>query len=313
MIILGENLLMARVEDILYKIRRETGYISDIKLNGNKALITCPSHKNGRESKPSCLINLSDNGEYKAGDSFCFTCHTFHSLPKLVGICYQQNEAWGMKWLFENFASGEVENRSEFFNIPSRVKSERKTYYEDLEQYRYIHPYMYKRHLTDEIIAKYDIGWDEKLDAITFPIHDVKGNLVFVAKRSVKSKTFYLPTDLDKPLCYLHEVQKYFPETKEIYIVESLFNALTLAKWGKPAIALLGTGTSHQMEELKKLPYRKFIIALDSDMAGNAGAKKIKYALKDRLTERLLLKDKSKDINDYGGTSWEDFQNYLEK
>lgn len=313
MIEVGGTFLLAEVKDILYRLRRETGFLKDINLAGRKALITCPSHKGGQENKPSCLINLYDNSDYKAGDSYCFTCHTFHSLPKLVGTCFNIDEVSGAKWLIENFAGGEIENRSNLFSVPSRVKPIETTHKENLEDFKYIHPYMYKRHLTDEIIKRYNIGYDKNTDSITFPIRDEKGDLLFVVRRNVKHKHFHIPDDVEKPLCYLYETRKSHPDTRDLYVVESLFNALTLARWCKPVVALLGTGTSHQLEELKKLPYRKIIIALDNDAAGDVGAKKIKYALRDRLIERLVLKDKSKDINDYGGESWLTFQDYLEK
>lgn len=304
--------VLASTVDILHRIRRETGLLRDIHVNGDKALITCVSHADGRENKPSCLINLQATAEYKAGDWKCFACNEHGSIAKLVGIAYKQNELWGTKWLLQNYASG-AENRNACFHVPSRIKKgafNPTITEEELDQYRYIHPYMYERHLTDDIIEKYDIGYKDGY--ITFPIRDENGKLLFLAKRNVHKKEFILPPKLDKPLCYLYEAQTYF-NTKYIYIVESLLNALTLAKWGQPAIALLGTGTARQIQHLKTLPYRKLILALDNDDAGHLGARKIIYALKDKLTERLLLKDKSKDINDYGGVTWEDFQNYLEK
>lgn len=30
----------------------------------------------------------------------------------------------------------------------------------ELDRYRYIHPYMYKRGMTDDLIEKFDVGYD---------------------------------------------------------------------------------------------------------------------------------------------------------
>ena len=51
-------------------------------------------------------------------------------------------------------------------SIPVKIKKEKevetKSYIteEQLDKYRYTHPYLYKRGLTDEDIYKYDLGYD---------------------------------------------------------------------------------------------------------------------------------------------------------
>ena len=47
--------------------------------------------------------------------------------------------------------------------------------------------------LTDEIIEMFDIGYDKDREAITFPIRNIRGDCVFVATRSIKTKFFGLP------------------------------------------------------------------------------------------------------------------------
>jgi len=134
---------------------------------------------------------------------------------------------------------------------------------------------------------------------VTFPIKDINGKVLFVAKRSVDTKFFALPKDLEKPLCYLYEAKKYFPDSKELYICESLFNALTMVKYGLPAIALLGTGTKEQVEALKGLDYRKYILCLDNDMAGRAGMNKLYKSLYKCKLINYLIAPVGKDINDF--------------
>ena len=178
---------------------------------------------------------------------------------------------------------------------------------------------MFKRKLTKEIIEKYDVGYQKdyiafedkktgykKIDeVVTFPVRDINGNCLFVSRRSIKGKTFYLPDHLDKPLYGIYELPK---DCKEVVICESVFNALTSVIYGRPAVALFGTGTANQIEQLKCLPVRKYILALDPDNAGFNGTKKLIKALQGKLLSRLII-PKGKDINDL---SYEEFINLPE-
>lgn len=307
MLNVSNQLVFAGVEEILYRLRKETGYLKDIKITGDKALITCPYHSSGNENSPSCIINFNKTDRFEAGDFSCFACKEHGSISKLVGKCFNENEIFGAKWILNIFGGSEISDRKSLFRVPMRIdKSQNLFCDDDLDSYRFIHPYMYERHLTDDLIETFDIGYDG--ENITFPIKDDTGNVLFVAKRSVVGKKFDLPKNIDKPLCYLYEVSKYFPDTKEIYVVESLFNALTLWKYGKPTIALLGTGTKDQLQKLNRLPYRTLIIALDNDPAGNLGYLRIKNSIRDKFISKLTINESGKDINDLGDKTWEEFK-----
>lgn len=94
----------------------------------------------------------------------------------------------------------------------------------ELAKYRYYHPYMYERKLTNEIIEKFDIGYDKDTDCITFPVYDEFGRCVFVARRSVKTKYFNYPSGSKKPIYGLEKIDK---DTNAVLVVESFLNALT--------------------------------------------------------------------------------------
>ena len=68
--------------------------------------------------------------------------------------------------------------------------------------------------------------------------------------------------------------------------------------YGKPAVALNGTGTPYQMKQLLELPCRKFILGLDPDDAGNRGREKIRKAIGNKKIITELIIPKGKDIND---------------
>ena len=88
-----------------------------------------------------------------------------------------------------------------------------------------------------------------------------------------------------------------------------MLNCITVWGYGKYAVALNGTGSSSQLQELKNLPYRKIILALDPDEAGIKGCHKIYKALKDSKLITRVQVPKGKDINDL---SEEEFKNLNE-
>ena len=263
-------------------------------------IITCPYHKNGQEYKPAGAVTTIPKHNVEAGTFYCFSCKKTATLPEMISHCFGRHDggAYGKQWLCDNFSSSG--DRSKAFEIPTRSTTINNIKYVDdkeLESYRFIHPYLYKRGMTDELIEKFDLGYDKLTQTVTFPIKDTNGKVLFVPKRSVHTKHFLLPKDLVKPVCYLYEAMQ--EQSNTLYVCESLFNALTMWKFSLPAVALLGTGTSHQLEKLKFTPFRKLVICLDNDLAGDKGRDKIKSNLSGYKLLEFATTPKGTDINDY--------------
>ena len=68
--------------------------------------------------------------------------------------------------------------------------------------------------------------------------------------------------------------------------------------YGRQAIALFGTGSSEQIEQLKNLPQRKIILALDGDEAGKNGINKILNKVDNKIITVLKTPEDGRDIND---------------
>lgn len=325
MLVLGNTPVLTSVYQVMAVLQRElkmagSHLLRDIvtpRYEGQDISFTCPFHKNGMESKPSCGITTVDKqrGDHtiSTGTFSCFTCKTSGDVTELVSHCfgYKDGGVFGKKWILERFNNFEIENRQEFFKKLGLTKPKNVVQYvteSELETYRFTHPYMYKRGLTDELIDIFDVGYDKAFqlkktlkpfECITFPIKDEHGNVLFIARRSIKSKFFHYPHDVAKPLCFLYEAQQLYPDSRTLWIVESLFNALTLYKWNIPCIALLGTGSKEQIEKLQCLDYRKYVICTDGDEAGYKASEKLYTALhKYKLIERIDMPD-GKDVNDF--------------
>lgn len=317
------------INDVMFSADLETilnELVAELRLNGipyiqkmiptvNDIQICCPYHNSGMERKPSAGIRKSD------GLFHCFACGEVHSLPEVISHCFGKDPMgmFGWNWLLKNFATIGVENRKDInldLSRKSGLKTD-KTYVseEELEKYRYTHPYMYKRRLTDAIIEKFDIGYDKDTECITFPNRDINGNCVFVARRSVRTKFFSYPEGVEKPVYGLYELNKVMTQASkiatsdepgswktyvsEIIICESMLDALTCWVYGKPAVALNGIGTDAQIRDLKSFPCRKYILATDMDSAGLKARIRLKKSLSNKIvTEYVWDVKQAKDIND---------------
>lgn len=278
--------------------------------NGENIQTNCPFHKNGQERKPSFGVN----GEIDK--CHCFACGWSGTIEEMISELYgyQDEGKFGKRWLIKRFNTVEIETRPnimEGFNERNNRLNDRNinrldnlnnnpvdnTYIsdEELDKYRYIHPYMYQRGLTDEIIERFDIGYDRERKEITFPIRDIEGRCVFVAGRSVESKFFRLPKGIDKPI---YCADKFRAGTyRTAYITESFLNCLTCWKYNKSAMAMIGTGNQKQYEILNKLPVREYILAFDPDEAGRKATERFKKHVHGKIIKELQYPD-DRDIND---------------
>jgi DNA primase len=293
--------------DILLELRDQLNLngmsrLKNIKPGPNNIQFTCPMHAEGQEKKPSCGVSTKEIENTPAGTVHCFSCGYTATLDQMISHCFKKDDdgQFGRHWLIRNFISIQVESRKPIeLNYTRKKKNVTTRLFmpteEELDSYRYYHPYMKKRKLTDEVIERFDIGYDEKTDCITFPVRNEKGVCLFIARRSVKSKFFNYPSQIQKPVYGLYEIPV---GTKELIVCESPINAMTCYVYGKVGVALFGTGTPFQYEQLKKLPCRNFILATDPDKAGQEAAKKLRHALgKSKIVTQYDIPIE-KDIND---------------
>ena len=310
MLKIGENYyelnLMTILEELKSQLAVNGVYLfSQIKELPQDIMVSCPFHKEGQERKASCGIRKDD------GFLHCFACGETASLAEMISRCFGVYDLgqYGLTWLRDNFLGEILQSREFGIDLARDSDNTVLTTFikdEELNSYRYYHEYMFKRKLTEEIINKFDIGYDWKTNCITFPVRDINGNCLFVARRSVVSKFFNYPTNIEKPLYGIYELPK---NADEVIICESMINALTCYVYGKPALALNGTGTDYQIEQLKKLNVRKYILALDPDEAGRKGTTKLRKGLQGKKIVTEYRIPAGKDINDL---TEDEFKNLVE-
>ena len=118
-----------------------------------------------------------------------------------------------------------------------------------------------------------------------------------ITKRSVNSKQFYLDKDKEKPIYLMNFIKK--NNIKEVTVVESQINALTLWCWNIPAIATFGCNiTKHQFDILNKSGIEHYYLAFDGDAAGKKGIKKFINNMREDVLIDIIEIPNSKDVND---------------
>lgn len=295
---LKNKIITASIIDILKQCKSElkNNKLKDIIDKGDNILVTCPAHKNGQENHPSCNIYAVSDDKLTYGTCHCFTCGFVSNLSNFISTCFDEdNEEFGTDWLIERFGSVLVNNN---IYLPEIKLNKDKTFLNPsiLDNYRYYNDYLFNRHISKEVIDKFNIGFEPKSNCVTFPVYDEHNNLVMITKRNIKDKKFYIDKNVEKPVYLLYDLIKNNITTA--YIAESQINALTLQTWGYPGVALFGTGSKYQYDILKKSGIRHYVLCFDGDQAGDKGIEKFKQNMPDYVIIETKILPRGKDIND---------------
>lgn len=327
----------ASIYDIIHLLKEQLNaegimLLGSVRDTPDNLMISCPYHKMGQERRPSAGIKKKD------GTFHCFACEEVHTLPEVISHCFGKEDAgaFGYSWLMKNFVMISKEDRRDveldFTRNESTIgvsgtstvtghsadssnrlgKTDTRLYVSEaeLEKYRVTHPYWAKRGITNpDVIELFDLGYDKETDCITFPIRDVDGNCLFVARRSVRTKFFNYPAGAEKPLYGLYEYTMWLSEkfntwtevwvrADSLIVTESMLDALSFWCIGKPAVALNGLGNEQQFKQLRELPIRSVILATDMDKAGMKARETIKKKLANKLITEYFFPKGKKDANE---------------
>jgi len=298
-LVINNKVIDAPVYDILKQVHKETDgrYLNTIIDKGDNVFIQCPFHSDGKEKHPSCTVFARDDDKYTdKGITHCFACGISVPLFTLVGHCFDQDDEFGKEWLVQRYSNIFIEKQTYLPEIQIGKPKETALDESILNQFAYFHPYQFQRKLSQEIILKYKVGYDKETDSITFPVWDEHNRLKFITKRSVKTKQFFIPQGVKKPVYLLNFMLKENRDT--VFVCESQINALYMNTLGYPAVALIGTGTRDQYEILNKSPIRHYILAFDGDEAGDKGITRFLSNIRKDVFVDVMLLPRGKDCND---------------
>jgi DNA primase len=162
--------------------------------------------------------------------------------------------------------------------------------------------YFSGRQITQESMKKFLLGFSEKQDMVTVPVHAPNGMLVGFVGRSIEGKEFKNTPGLPKgkTLFNLNRVKA----ADKVYVVESSFDAIRLDQCGFPAVATLGANVSNFQIDLLQKYFNNIIVIADNDEAGG----NMKTRIQEKLGSRVSVIQLNKEYKDIGDMSDDDIK-----
>lgn len=302
------------IKEVIYQLQgmKLNNYqITTVDDNGSDLVINCPYHKGGHERTGSFSILVEDKitarGTIPAGTGHCFACGATKMLPQLVSdITGQGTYEQSREWLEREFNYSEDERV-----VPIQFllkKEEDPTPGESVEYKHFLvenHEFFERRHITQESIRFFELGIDNQFGYAVFPIKDKDGNTRMLFKRSLEGKRFHNTAGAKKDdilfaLDKIYNNLMYYRNVNQIWVVESVIDAILLWQRGYLAVAMLqAIPTKHQLELLNNLPFPEIIIGTDNDEAGLNGKKVMIENLDKQLYTVIYPNENIKDIGDF--------------
>ena len=255
-------------------------------------IIFCPFHNNNR-SPAGEIDKLS-------GVFFCFSCHKIADLIEFVMFTSGRTYFEAIRFIKSKEQEGNIEadvNRK-LVSKPDYVQYDqvliKRLNQQALESPRAMRYYS-GRLITEDSVRKFSLGYSEKQDMVTIPVHSPDGIEVGFVGRSVEGKDFKNTPGLPKSkiLFNLHRTKA----SSKVYVVESSFDAIRLDQCGFPAVATLGANVSNIQTDLLQKYFNNIIVIADNDEAGGNMKDKIVERLGSRVTV-IKLDKQYKDIGD---------------
>jgi len=259
---------------------------------GNDYIIFCPYHNNNRT--PAGEV-AKDSGLF-----FCFGCQTTKNLEEFIMHMSGRTYFEAVRYI----KSKETENDIEKLVNKTLVAPPEFVPYDELILKRLYNQlvasdkaknYLRYRKIEMSSWSKFSLGYSEKQDSVTVPMHSPDGMCIGFVARTIEGKDFKNTPGLPKSkvLFNLHRVKT----SSKVYVVESSFDAIRLDQVGFPAVATLGANVSNSQIRLLEKYFTNVVLIADNDEAGSI--------MKDKLIEKLgslvtiIRLDKNyKDIGD---------------
>ena len=263
-------------------------------------IIFCPFHNNSRS--PAGEVDK------RTGTFFCFSCHHITGLIELVMHVSSRTYFEAARFIKSKETESNIEQdvNRRLVDKPDYIQFDellvQRLNSQALESPRAMR-YYNGRLITDDSVNKFKLGFSEKQDMVTIPVHSPDGMAVGFVGRSVEGKEFKNTPGLPKAklLFNLHRVKT----ADRVYVVESSFDAIRLDQVGLPAVATLGANVSNIQIDLLKKYFNNIYVVADNDEAGG----NMKNKIIEKLGSRVNVIQLDKQYKDIGDMTDEDIKN----
>lgn len=170
--------------------------------------------------------------------------------------------------------------------------------------------YFHQRGLSDSIVQRFSLGYDEQNRMITIPY----GTGTYYITRNIDEKAYRKPpTETYGTEPVFNQSALYNDENLPVFVCEGAMDALSVMSAGGVAVATGGTSHGNLLQAIKeKRPDTTLIICYDNDEAGRKGSEKLSQDLTELNIPHVIASYPAdtacKDVNDL---LKEDVQDYL--
>lgn len=286
-------------------------YVESITEKSRNGAYICPICGSGTGKNRSGAFSITPDGQAWK----CFSCNNGGDLFNLIGLKENipefKDQLDRAKQLFNvsTYTSIERPQRTRRARVQEEVKADFTSYFVQCKnRINEILPYLKNRGFTDEIIDRFNLGYDPQ--CYNKPLKMIKPSLIIPY-----GKNYYIsrPIDIkqyDKPQTKIAGSEpifnvEAFKSDKPIFICEAPLDALSIIQAGGEAVALGGTGSTKLINYLKENPVENtLILNFDNDDAGKNETEKIKKDLNDLKINYTVAKysykqyKQNKDAND---------------
>ena len=281
-------------------------YLESVRIKDSFISATCPFHKSGQEAHPSFWLNRY------SGEWGCFTCSAKGSdlkyLLRDLGVRNLKAEAEIEEAAKHAKKTLKVQKLQRLKRARADFKGTHTLPDSLLGVFDWTPTSLVEAGYSEEVLMAHDIGFDRRLDRITFPVRDIHGNLVGISGRTVHKINpkylFYSGRRIRNGEEVLGELGEWYPEysnedvrnhlwrghivyprliksTKgQMIVVEGFKAALYLVQLGwENTVATMGTAMTLAQERIIRRIGLPTFVLMDNNQPGREAARDISQRL----------------------------------
>ncbi|MEY4331348.1 MAG: hypothetical protein RLZZ196_86 [Bacteroidota bacterium] len=295
-----EKYLPSQIKDVLENIGIKIYNQSD-----SDFLCYCPFHNN--KHTPSFAISKT-TGLFICYNPSCDARGNLEYLISQIGKYNNFEVAKFIRELHKNRPDTFYEDlediftdKKEFNLFPQMVIDD---LHSNLNKSERAKEYFLSRNINEDSMNYFELGYSDKQDMVTVPLHSPDGMPVGIIGRSVEGKRFKNSDNLPRSLTMfnIHRAKKLSATT---IVCESSFDAIRIHQAGYPnVVATLGGGISKQNVQNLNRYSSSIIIATDADEAGRKLGNEIAGRLTNKniswasFTDGVIYPNGAKDVGD---------------
>ncbi|MGE7843931.1 toprim domain-containing protein [Lysinibacillus sp. NPDC093712] len=224
------------------------------------------------DRSPSFFVLLEGNGDYPAGswgDSGAYD-NEWKSGGIVKLLTFLRNETYEetQEYLLSKYS--ESSNNGDLVLILPRLQRDafKRVLHRDIIE-RQPSPYLTKRGISEEVQVEANVGKSRHYGFVAIPWHSSDGKLSNIKYRATRGKTFFYERNARPIRELVFGADLYNRSYDDLIICEAEIDALSWRVAGYNAIAIGGVSfTQQQTDIIRRLPFKRLMVAGDNDKAG---------------------------------------------